>query len=416
MNKITLSLVCFAGIAFVVIVTALTISQPQFRVALSGTDFRGQYTGALMVNRGVTDNLYNIMEQFRWQKGFLPELMPGSLMVFSYHPLVAVLLSPLGLLSFGHAYRFALAVNIGLLLYTIRINAHLLTINHTKNTVSALYAIYAFYLPVWFAVLQNQFSFLLYVLFYYLWKCIKEKRYVCAGLLLSALLIKPHMLVVPLLVFALVRNGKIVKWFTIGFTAVFLTTIGLLGTKILANYFSFLVLLSKAGDSYTIHTSDEPTVKGVMHLLLQTDKLPPVATAVYAVIFFASVIRLVYVKKLVNKKNNTFDLWYGNVILATLLTSPHTNYHDLFLVLLPVIMLLRYSLTKPHSEKLAEFPIQKKLTWYTLCFGVFVLTTLWVFYPPVAAASMLGLFVVTDFIIRRGHLYAFTKRSILARK
>lgn len=416
MKHITLPLLCFISVAFIVLSTALVISEAKFRVALSGTDFRGQYTGAHMAANGIKTDLYDTTSQFVWQKKFLPELERDSLMVYSYHPLVALALSPLGFLSFGNAYRVALALNFMLLIYVMKLSARLLNPTGKYSPFPALFAIFTFFLPVWFALLQNQFSYVMYVMFFFLWKCIKEGKNFKAGLLLSVFIIKPHMIIVPLIVFTIVRNWDLIKGFLIGITAVTIATFLFFGAQTIKNYFSFLVLLSKAGDLFTIHTADEPTIKGFIHAILHTDKLPIAATIIYLLVFVAFIARLIYLKKFADKDNKRFDMWFCVVILATLLTSPHTNYHDLTLILFAGFMLLRYFLSKPAYKHVYDFHKRRKLTFYLLNFGIFAITASWVFYPPIATLSMFVLFMAIDYVIRTGHLYAFTKKSISRRK
>lgn len=403
------------SVAFIMLATAFTISRPEFRIALSGTDFRGQYTGLFMIKNGITKNLYGINEQYQWQKKFLPELTRDQLMVFSYHPLVALLLSPLGHLSFGNAYRVAIVINFVLLLWLLRICGSILDPKNTDRTNNVLLSAFAFFPPVWFALLQNQFSFILFILYFFVWKSLKERKFTKAGLLLSLFVIKPHMLLVILAVFVLVKQIGVIKGFIIGLTISSAVTVLLFGVDGVMQYVNFLALLSRAGDSYTIHTAAEPTIKGAMHWIAQTDRLPIWMSGLYLAIFAGFILRLTILKRYADRARERYDVWFGAIILATLLTSPHTNYHDLTLIFFSLVLIVRYGL-KGIAPHLLNLPKTKKFTWYMSWFGICILCVGWVFYPPFAVVCIVLLYAQSDYLVRTGRLYPFTKRSIPKRK
>lgn len=395
--------------------TAFTISRPEFRIALSGTDFRGQYTGIFMTKNGVMNNLYGLNEQYTWQKKFLPELTRDQLMVFSYHPLVAFLLSPLGNFSFGGAYRIAIGINFLLLLWVLRICSTILDPKGTGRATNLLLSVFAFFPPIWFALLQNQFSFILFILYYSVWKSLKERKFTKAGLLLSLFVIKPHMLLVILAVFVLGKQIHVIKGFVIGIALSSAVTVLLFGVGGVMQYLHFLELLSKAGDSYTIHTAAEPTIKGVMHWIAQTDRLPSWISVIYLALFAGFILRLTILKRYADHARDRYDVWFGAIILATLLTSLHTNYHDLTLILFSLALTARYGL-KGAMPHLLDLPKTRKFTWYMSWFGICIVCVGGVFYPPLAVVGMLLLYAQSDYLVRTGRLYPFTNKSIPKRK
>lgn len=417
MNRISLAGLCFASIALVVIATALVISEARFRIALSGTDFRGQYTGAYMVRQGLLDRLYDIESQYRSQKEFLPELTKPDLMVYSYHPLVAVVLSPLGIFTFGNAYRVAFAINFILLLYLIRSPTSRLFVSRVSQEIFPhIYAVFAFFLPVWFALLQNQFTYLLFVIYYHLWNFLSKNNTFRAGIILSALLVKPHYIIVPAIVFFALQEWRLIKGLLVGASVTSLIAIMIVGLTGIKQYISFLATLSAAGDEFTIHTAAEPTLKGSFHALLQTDTLPAFALILYGILVIALIGRLIYLRRFVKENDASYGIWFASLMLITLITSPHTNYHDLTLVLFFPFFLIRYYSTKKNGSKIVSFPALRKATWYAMCFGMFLVTVLWLFFPPFAMVSMLFMVLGADRVIRTGHLYALTRRSIPAKK
>lgn len=415
---ISLPLICFASIAFIVIATALVISEPQYRIALSGTDFRGQYTGAYMVREGALPMLYSIDAQYTYQKQFLPELTKPYLMVYSYHPLIAIILAPIGFLSFGIAYRVLLAIN-GMLLYGIIhiITPRLLDATKKDSGFPYIYTVFAFFLPVWFALLQNQFTFILFIIYFLVWNAVLDKKNdTHAGLLLSFLLIKPHYLIVPALVFLALRRWNIIKGILMGGIMLTLVTMLVFGRQTIFDYVQFLLHLTQAGDAFTIHTAAEPTFKGMIHAVLKTDRLPWYATGGYLLVCIALVARLIRLHKYAARNPEKISLWYAGVILVSLITSPHTNYHDLMLMLFFPFLVLRFYKKTVRPAVLFTYPARHKIQWYALCFCVFLTTVVWVFVPSIAVVSTALMIWAADRILTSNHLYPFTRRSILKRK
>src|SRR5438034_744288 len=73
--------------------------------AVIGADFRAFYTGGIMIDRNVGEQLYSLPQQFYWQQTIFPQLHDiGWLLPFMNPPFVAGIFLPFTLLPIKTAY------------------------------------------------------------------------------------------------------------------------------------------------------------------------------------------------------------------------------------------------------------------------------------------------------------------------
>jgi hypothetical protein len=378
--------VVFLGIAF-------GISEPGMRVVLASRDFRNHYTGALLIRNGARSDFYDAGVQYRTQKSFIPELdNQVKLMPFNRPPPVAALLSPLARVPFTTAYRIFTAFNIFLLggIVFAAVRVFTLRMESKKRTIVSpltpyIFIIFACYLPVWVTLLQGQFSYFLFLIFFAMWYFSLKNDEPKTGLAVSGLAVFPQLLIVPLLFFLFMKKYKTLLWSAAGLGIFLALSVLIIGFEGVMKYPRFLNFLSGAGETYTMHPRDEPTLRSLIHIIFGTDFVTPVMTGVWiagSALLFYAVIRAY--------KSSNYTLGFAAMIAVTEVTSAHTNYHDLMLLLLAAFLILRAYIDALPSALLKKIASGKHLLLLVFSSGALAASGLAYLFPvsvPLALAA-----------------------------
>ena len=127
-------------------------------------------------------------------------------------------------------------------------------------------------------------------------------------------------------------------------------------------------------DFYTIPT--EPTLRGFLQLLLHTHSLATIAIPLTISSLLAALLFFFVWKAPWNTKNELFDFQWAILLIIVIITSLHTDYQDLLLLLFSCIILLR--------------TIHKYLYFYSVAIGINMLLLISVPKP-----SILVIFSIT---------------------
>lgn len=296
---------------------------------LDGLDFRAFYTAIIMLKHGVSNNFYNLSTQFFWQNTIFNLPSKSYLMPFLNPPFIALFFVPLANLPIRYAYLFFSLINTVLAIIAF----FLLTISVGKKSFVQTIVLFLFFIcfsPIWIAILQGQWSFFLLISFIAASYFFPKNKKFLAGVSFAVLLIRPNLLILPILLLIIKKQWKILTGFGFGFFVLTVISCLLIGFNGIKNY---LLLLSSTpfwGDKLTIHPTLEPTLRGFLQVLLHTNSLLPVLP----LFIFGSVLSLFLVRK------SLLNFNFGALITITLFTSIHTNYHDLVLLLLPCVFIL----------------------------------------------------------------------------
>lgn len=308
-----------------------------------GSDFRTFYTGAIMIRGGITDKLYDLDTQFEWQKRFTPRLQIRSdLLPFLSTPFVALAFSQLAQFSFQKAFLIWTVINWVMLLYLSLSFARAMGRLGIKQ-YSSIYVWIIFitaFPPFTVALIGGQVSLLLTLA---VWKAIEalEKRDdFQAGVWMGLLAIKPHLLLVPTIMFVWQKNRDAIKGMALVLTILCLLSFLTVGIKGMESYIKLLLTQTGWENPYGVLPQDMPTWLGIIKNVMwkqnyaQTMLLWGLGTT-------AIIMCLLKILGVRGKVRTAFDLGWALIIFVMLYTSLYTNYHDLLLILISEFLLLR---------------------------------------------------------------------------
>lgn len=313
---------------------------------LSFSDYRAQYTGALMIRKGVRSDLYSIDTQYNIQKKLFPNLQKKQLLPFLSPPAVAFILFPLSLFSYGQGYVvFGVALLFILFLTSFfACRAVLISRKVQKllyiNQIDLLVIISAM-LPLWLSALGGQLSIIWTLAFLISYLLAKQNKHVLSGLTLSIICMKPHLLIVPLVFLVIQKRWKMLVGVLIGGVFLALFSLYLVGWQGMVGYLQLLSHVSKNGASNGVEIVAQPTLRGLLHSFLEAYLSMRVIDIIW-IMGAGLVFCLVYKHWKKADKPNLFDLQWALMIVVTCFTSAHTHYHDLSLLLVPLIIILNY--------------------------------------------------------------------------
>jgi len=322
------------------------------RFFLRSTDFRAFYTGGLMLLNNVTQDFYTLSTQYNWQHKFTPEMSdPKYLMPFVYPPFVAIPMAFIALLPFETAYFVYMLWNIALLavlcFLIIRICKNVKTI-----TKVALITMCVTFLPILTTIIQGQLSLLLTLALLNIWLSFKAGNKMRCGLWLSLLFVRPHLVIVPIIAFALKRELRVLIGLAIGSSILLMLSYLLVGWSGLKEYITLLTSAFSWGDAYTRHPQMLHSWNGFIHFLFNTNQLRGIIFLLWLLgIILATALLLWAWRGRLIAKTSKFALQWAILVLTMLFTSPHVNFHDLSLLIVPGLLVTFYLTREKHDAK-----------------------------------------------------------------
>jgi len=306
-------------------------------------DFRAFLTAADMVKGGDAEYLYDLSHQIKWQAVRFGDRFPineKTLLAFVYPPWIATLLMPLGEIPTPVAYLIMLLFNIAVLTgCTILIK--LLVQEHT-DVPWAFILLFIAFPPVFWTLVQGQFSLWLLLGFLGCWYGIYKNSQIIAGLALGLLLIKPYLLIFPCLYIIFTKRWRVLAGLSIAGIFFALLSLPVGGWNAFKAWISLSKIISQTQGLYGIHPESMHTIRGVVNFL----KGPLMITEVtfwWAVA--AGTIAIICIHTIwyaSREKEKTLDSTWAIIALGALLVAPHANLHDLTL-LVPCYMVLPFN-------------------------------------------------------------------------
>lgn len=322
--------------------SALSLSRP----FLLGTDFRAFYTGGRMLSQTVTSDFYNLSTQYSYQRVFTPKLTnQKQLMPFIYPPFVALFFRPLAVYPFEIAYRIWIVLQIALLILVFK-----LTLKSLKKITYPfkflLVAMILLFPPLWNALLQGQLSVIIIFSLVTSWLSLKSGKNVLGGLCLSLLLVRPHLLIVPTMILLLNRRWLSLSGLALSSSVLLVFSVLLVGLQGLAAYGHLLTSAVNWGDAYTVHPKLEPTWRGFLQTLFNSNYMRDIQILWILGILCALGLLVLTWSQTYKASSSRFDLCWALMVIVMIFTSLHTNYHDLSLLVVSNTLIIRYLGTK----------------------------------------------------------------------
>lgn len=303
----------------------------------TGSDFISAYTAGIVAQRWGGEQVYDLALQQSVQEevvGF--ELAPGQVLMFNHPPFLVPLLAALMdddyPASLARYALFMMAVYAG----TLVLAGHLLRQDGLgRNETALALAGMATFFPLFVSLLNTQDTALVLLGAFLGLTGVLTQRPWLAGLGLALTSVRPHVTLVLALPF-LFRQRRVFLWFGFGMAILGLVSLLAVGKSGLLSYPR--ILLSSAGGKF--YGMQEAAMVNLIGLLWRI--APGLGGSVIRWIgwgvYGATLVGLCLFWK------RTAQIGERQMALATLLavfTVPHLHYHDLTLLLLPLLVFMR---------------------------------------------------------------------------
>ena len=298
-----------------------------------GIDFIHFYSAGRIAQVDGTVNIYKIEEQKKIEEAVKGRLIPAEEVLLFNHPAFIV---PLLQLVIGTDYISSLqrwiVVQLGLYLLSAWIISSLTSKTLSQRFLSGIAVILFF--PAIISLIGGQDSAILFLgAAIWIVGLINEDDYI-AGLGLALTTIRPHIAIVLAIPF-LFKRQKVFAGFCLGTGALLLVSFFLVGLSGAKDYLQ-IVAISVNGNS----NLGQSIMFNLLGCLLRSfpnvspELLRHIAWAVYA-------IALVGMCFLWRKARTIEPHHIGTLILIGLFAVPHLHYHDLVILLVPIILSIR---------------------------------------------------------------------------
>lgn len=308
----------------------MMITTPSLR---TGTDFMAFYSAGRVAQEYGMENTYKVLLQQKVQEDILGfQLADKQVLVYNHVPYL------IPILSFFVSENYVVSFMIwGIAMLSIYAIASLLLTNtlplEGKSFLGGI-GVFLFY-PIFESLLLGQDTALLFfgcVLWYR--GLIKQKSWLAAiGLALTS--IRPHLFLVfaiPFFLFDMKIRWKLIL--CVGLLA--LISVGVLGWQGIIDFLSILQI-STTGNWYGFHQNAMFNLMGFISRslpFLDSNFIRSLGWVGY----FSSIVFLILVWK---KKIQNLTWLVCVTIILSLFFAPHLHYHDLTLLIIPILLLLK---------------------------------------------------------------------------
>jgi Glycosyltransferase family 87 len=329
---------------------ARMLSSPQDR---TGADFIHFYTAGLIAQRYGPQEVYDISLQRMVEQDIVGfELAENQVLIYNHMPFLIPVLK--WMMSSNYVFSFVRWSLFSLFLYIVAIGL-LLDMVDKKSALdrqrSLLFIGAITFYPLFVSIVDGQDTAILSLgLALWIWGFSKEKDEVAgAGLALAA--IRPHVALMLALPFFF-RRRKIFWWFLASAVGLGIISFWLIGTKGI-NSFARLLLITAGGDWFGMNRDKMVNLLGLLLRLFPSLPIKALTLTGWTFYILATIGLCVWWAK----SRNLEIRHLATAILAAILFVPHLHYHDLTLLLIPVIILILYRGDLPLLNDLPELPL-----------------------------------------------------------
>lgn len=350
-------------VAFIVLQVTGAASAAENSIKI--TDFMSYFSALRLIVHGHGPEIYNFAAIRTVQGPLMRPLSmpPGFQAYYLYPPYFALLIAPLGYLSFSVAYVLWLGLNCILLVTTLFVLESYAQLSHRAALVYRLAAVC--FLPVFATFLQGQVSILLLALFSLALFFARAQKDVLTGVILAFVLIKPVYVVPVLLVFLLRRRWLVLGGFVAAAAVLILAPIPILGTSINTQYLHVLGQAAGWASGAKLigyGAQGNQSIKGMTDLLLPA-RASLLLDAVLSGLVVLALARVAYLRE-------NLDCAFGLAVVAGLLVSPHVFIYDLAIAWLPLSIALRHrTVRRRYAAGLAALIYVFMVAGYRLAFS-----------------------------------------------
>ena len=396
-----LSLV-FAGL---ILVYAWVAWNARDRILQGNSDFIVYYTGVRIVQSGWGSSLYDLEVQATTQNAVLESMgsrfqFLDGLLPYNHLPFELLFFLPLGSLPYLKAFLFwgvvsvaCVGISVGLLLWDGS--------NWFRNPEVHRYFLGAFaFLPVAINLLQGQDSASTLLFLTLSFQSFRQSRDVRAGLWLSLLLQRFQFLPLMLLMLLFKRRWRALAGFAAGAFAILLACLYVVGISGLQDYGRLVIGMTgwteRTLQSWARRSLVEmQCLRGQAYALwYPTHTLWANCATAFATLAL-TVVLLHGWRGPWQAGGNRFDLQFALLVLTSVVASPHVNFHDLTLLVLPSILIVRNTV----GRNLAASMKHLRVWTFVLCYPVTLAALIVSGWGPLRLAVW-GILIVAFLLMR----------------
>ncbi|HEX5368431.1 MAG TPA: glycosyltransferase family 87 protein [Dehalococcoidia bacterium] len=301
-------------------------------------DYVVYWSAGRMVVNGQAAHLYDQLEvkdvqakatgQRRWEVVDLPFFNP---------PFIAAFMAPFALLPVKASALLFMALSLGGLALAMR-----QLLGGLSRLEVALWSVgIVSSMPFYYTLQHGQFSFLLLLLFTSVYFMLKRRNDAPAGAVLALLLMKPQLLLLPLIFLVADRRYAALRAFAITAGVLALSSLLVAGPGGSLDYVKLMV------QATGWHNENGITIFAMFGWnAFFTDVLGNTDFSLVTLLALVAAIGTIGVcvaswRSASNRDDTNFDLRYTVLMLGTLLVSPHLYGQDLIIGVLPLVLLYR---------------------------------------------------------------------------
>lgn len=314
------------------------------KAALDGllwrADFTAFYTGGAIVRQGLGPQLYNLALQTRVQQAILG---PGrtfydGVLPFNNPPHFALVMAPLTLLPLGTAFWVWAVLQVGLLVWALRLIRALTAFWPRTDRRVLLSAFFAFF-PLLLHFLYGSLSLFVLLGLMEFYRALKQGRDVRAGVWLALAAVKPQAVLFPALTLLAGRRWRALLGAGAAGLVILGVTTAALGPSIWPDYLRWLAATSGYFDRFGVYPEGMMNLKGTLTLLLGVERASLIQSLSALALLLGSLGVLFFWGRMGWKpEEDDFDLRFAGTLVLGALLSPHQNQQDCLSLLLPVVL------------------------------------------------------------------------------
>jgi hypothetical protein len=326
---------CLLGFAVVNGIFLWRVREP---ISQGYGDFASFYTAGMMVRNGESARLYDPKAQWQLQQKFAAKVkIRRGPLPYIRPPFEAMLFLPFAYLSYPVACAVWLAVKIAILLAV----PFVLPLPEGTGGFAWRSLLCLGFFPVGFDLTQGQDSILLLFLLAGALRLLAGRSYLLAGVVLGLGLFKFHLIVPFLLIFLLIKQGKVVLGSLATGIVLFLVSLGMVGWAGVLEYPRYLWRLNQAPGLGMVKPEAMPNFRGILTMLLGGGPLPVAAQVILVGLIVMGIVVAARSWRSEDRgaKDRSTVAAFCFSIVAMLVTSYYANSYDLTLLLIPLLML-----------------------------------------------------------------------------
>jgi hypothetical protein len=310
--------------------TVLTPGRIDRLGTLKGVDFSALWLSGRLVATGRFDELYDWSAWRRYFAEYFPDT-PGLLFYPNYPPQAGLLFAPFGALPFSTAVLVWTLVSVAL--YGGACVLVWRTCRHLSGYGSTVVAVAAGSPAFFLLILNGQTTAFVLACYAGAWLAFRRGREFWMGVAFGCAAIKPHFVIVPLIVLILSGSWRAVAGILVSGLLQMAVILGVLGWDVLQGFIITSIQMIQNLDLFEPKRWQAHGLKNAIDLLLGTGII---STAIFLVV----AIWLLMVAVRVWTKSAAPDaVRFALLVLVSAVLNPHLNGYDL-VVLAPAFLLI----------------------------------------------------------------------------